>query len=307
MFTGYEARLRFSRPLPRPAPPRPACPPCNTWLRQATETHRAHQWEIGRLVDGVGDGESPAYDPRFPYRLGIRGTVWGVGLISELNFPAVTPFCIQELYTLFVSRNHLLHTLNYRASHQCKVKSVLNSYLPLFQALHSWPGLMWLTLFSFEDYCTRKAAAVDIGIVTAQLQEASKHTEEMALFNTYNDMLFDMFLWPKETIKECGKHRVGRVLSFFSSRRNWDFPNPSPAGECAPSPRLSGGGAHSLAGQGLGESQFRRGDIHCGTLYIYVLCGGKWKPFSWLVIATKWIVVLVNITHIFLPFLNREE
>ncbi len=33
------------------------------------------------------------------------------------------------------------------------------------------------------------------------------------------------------------------------------------------------GGAHSLAREGLGESQFRRGDIHCGTLYIYVLCG----------------------------------
>ncbi len=59
-------------------------------------------------------------------------------------------------------------------------------------------------------------------------------------------------------------HRVGRVLSFsFSSRRNWDSPNPSPAGEC------SGGGAHSLAREGFGESQFRRGDIHCGTLYTY--------------------------------------
>ncbi len=34
-----------------------------------------------------------------------------------------------------------------------------------------------------------------------------------------------------------------------------------------------GGGAHSLAGEG--ESQFRREDIHCGTLYnvyMYVLC-----------------------------------
>jgi hypothetical protein len=29
-------------------------------------------------------------------------------------------------------------------------------------------------------------------------------------------------------------HRVGRVLSFFSSRRNWDSPNSSPAGEGAP-------------------------------------------------------------------------
>jgi hypothetical protein len=55
----------------------------------------------------------------------------------------------------------------------------------------------------------------------------------------------------------------------FSSRRNWDSPNPSPAGECAPPPVL-GGGAHSLAREGLGESQFRRGDIHTGTLHIYV-------------------------------------
>ncbi len=34
---------------------------------------------------------------------------------------------------------------------------------------------------------------------------------------------------------------------------------------------VSGGGAHSLAMEGVGESQFRRGDIRCGTLYIYVL------------------------------------
>jgi hypothetical protein len=29
---------------------------------------------------GGGDGESPAHAPRFPYRLGIHGTVWGFGL-----------------------------------------------------------------------------------------------------------------------------------------------------------------------------------------------------------------------------------
>ncbi len=38
-----------------------------------------------------------------------------------------------------------------------------------------------------------------------------------------------------------------------------------------PLPPVLGGGAR----KGLGESQFRRGDIHCGTLYIYVLCGYK--------------------------------
>ncbi len=29
----------------------------------------------------MGDGESPAHAPRFPYRLGIHGTVWRFGLI----------------------------------------------------------------------------------------------------------------------------------------------------------------------------------------------------------------------------------
>ncbi len=64
-------------------------------------------------------------------------------------------------------------------------------------------------------------------------------------------------------------HIVGRVLSFFSSRRNWDSPNPSPAGEFAPHLLVPGGGFHSRAGEGVGESQ---GDIHCGTLCINVLC-----------------------------------
>jgi hypothetical protein len=36
-------------------------------------------------------------------------------------------------------------------------------------------------------------------------------------------------------------------------------PNPPPAGWCAPSPLFLGGGEHSLARKGLGESQCRRG------------------------------------------------
>jgi hypothetical protein len=38
---------------------------------------------------------------------------------------------------------------------------------------------------------------------------------------------------------------VGRVLSFFSGRRNWDSPTPSAVGECAPPPLLPGGGGHN--------------------------------------------------------------
>jgi hypothetical protein len=33
-------------------------------------------------------------------------------------------------------------------------------------------------------------------------------------------------------------------------------------------PLVPGGGAHSLAREGVGEFQFRRGDLHCGTLYL---------------------------------------
>jgi hypothetical protein len=40
---------------------------------------------------------------------------------------------------------------------------------------------------------------------------------------------------------------IGRVLSFFSSRRNWESSNPSPASEYAPPP--GSGGRGTLAGE----------------------------------------------------------
>jgi hypothetical protein len=69
-----------------------------------------------------------------------------------------------------------------------------------------------------------------------------------------------------------GVHREDRVLCFFSSRPNWDHPH-------HPQPSVSpfgfgGGGTYSLAGEGVGGSQFGRGDRQCGTLGIYVLFGG---------------------------------
>jgi hypothetical protein len=54
----------------------------------------------------------------------------------------------------------------------------------------------------------------------------------------------------------------------FPSRWNWDSPTPLAAGECAPPPFGPGGRALTLAAKGVGESQFQRGDIHCGALYI---------------------------------------
>ncbi len=49
-------------------------------------------------------------------------------------------------------------------------------------------------------------------------------------------------------------------------------PTPHLQASVPPPPPVLGGGAHSLAREGLGKSQFRGGDIHCGTLYIYLLC-----------------------------------
>jgi hypothetical protein len=56
----------------------------------------------------------------------------------------------------------------------------------------------------------------------------------------------------------------------MSPRRNWDSPTPSLASECAPPPGTKGG-AHSPAGEGLGESQFRRLEKKLSTLPYPVL------------------------------------
>jgi hypothetical protein len=61
-------------------------------------------------------------------------------------------------------------------------------------------------------------------------------------------------------------HRVGRVLGFFSSRRNWDSPTPLAAGGCGPPLFGPGGRANSLAREELGESQFRRLEKKLSTL-----------------------------------------
>ncbi len=67
-------------------------------------------------------------------------------------------------------------------------------------------------------------------------------------------------------------HRVGRVLSFFSRRRNWDSPNPSPAGEWAPPP-FGSGGRGTLAGErGVGRLPIpTRGQTLWYSLYIRTL------------------------------------
>ncbi len=72
-----------------------------------------------------------------------------------------------------------------------------------------------------------------------------------------------------------GNHRVGRVLSFFSSRRNWDSPNPSPADNCAPP--FGSGGRGPLAGEtGGGRVPIpTRGHTLWYSLYVCTSCWGQ--------------------------------
>ncbi len=86
-------------------------------------------------------------------------------------------------------------------------------------------------------------------------------------------------LWARFSVPFCPDHRVGGVLSFFSIRRNWTPPTPHPLASVPPPPFGSGGrGAHSLEREGMGESQFRRRDIHCGTLSpFYRTNSVKWE------------------------------
>ncbi len=59
----------------------------------------------------------------------------------------------------------------------------------------------------------------------------------------------------------------------MSPRWNWDSPTPLAASECALPPGPKGGGAHSPAAKGVGDSQFQRLEkrlalcLLCGILY----------------------------------------
>ncbi len=73
-------------------------------------------------------------------------------------------------------------------------------------------------------------------------------------------------LWLPHHHPDRRTHRVGRVLSLFSSRRNWDSPNPLPAVECA-SPLVLGGGHTRWVERGWGVNVLEDAR-HCSILYI---------------------------------------
>ncbi len=58
----------------------------------------------------------------------------------------------------------------------------------------------------------------------------------------------------------------------FLQSSEMGLPHPLTEGECAPPPPGSGGGGTLACARGDMGFKFRRGDRHCGTLDIYVLC-----------------------------------
>jgi hypothetical protein len=56
-------------------------------------------------------------------------------------------------------------------------------------------------------------------------------------------------------------HRVRQIAKLFLQSSELGLPQPHPQASVPPPPFGSGGGAHSLAREGVGESQFQRGGI----------------------------------------------
>ncbi len=74
---------------------------------------------------------------------------------------------------------------------------------------------------------------------------------------------------------------IYRAPQCMSPRWNWDSPTPLAASECALTPGPKGGGAHSPAAKGVGESQFQQLEkrlalcLLCGTGRQLPHCGGR--------------------------------
>ncbi len=78
-------------------------------------------------------------------------------------------------------------------------------------------------------------------------------------------MIYQLTDVEKWGIKINCLHRVDRVLSFLSSRPNWDSPTPSNAGylECTPPPPPPGSEGHTRLGEGGGVPIPTRGQSDC--------------------------------------------
>ncbi len=74
-----------------------------------------------------------------------------------------------------------------------------------------------------------------------------------------------------------GRPQSRQSAKLFSSRRNWDSPNSSPAGEYARPPLVPGGGAHSLWLERRWKSPNSDEGTYTVTLCIYMYI--MWKTY----------------------------
>ncbi len=106
-------------------------------------------------------------------------------------------------------------------------------------------------------------------------------------------------------------HRVDRVRSFFSSRRNWDSPTPSPTGECAPPFRLVPGGTFACWRGSGGVPIPTRGHTLWYSIFIYVLCAvDHLQGFSLGIWWSNWFIdfgkLIRLMSELRLIYLNAE-
>jgi hypothetical protein len=67
----------------------------------------------------------------------------------------------------------------------------------------------------------------------------------------------------------------------YAPRRNWDSPQPPSRRLVCPFPPVSGGRGTLAGEKGVGRVPIPTRGVHCGTLYIYVLCGYQVLCWSW--------------------------
>jgi hypothetical protein len=91
----------------------------------------------------------------------------------------------------------------------------------------------------------------------------SMYVQQIAYIYTHHthNGIFSVVLYLSAQSIQSAKH-------FLQSSELGLPPPPEPQASVFPHPLLRGARAHSLAGEGLGESQFRRGERNCGALYI---------------------------------------
>jgi hypothetical protein len=79
------------------------------------------------------------------------------------------------------------------------------------------------------------------------------------------------------------------AMLFLQSSELGPPPHPQPS----VSPPLVPGGTHSLAGEGVGGSQFGRGDRQCGTLDIYICTLRKSRTSSFVARSRQLLLLFI--------------